>query len=138
MDSSIRRTLWGAFAALGLLAAIGLVLTLTVLQMGKRQEYRIVQGSEPLIDAVRTMDEDTTTILAAARGYHLTRNTEFEQQYDDAVREFEKASANAGQLATDARDLQIVSALRRHFTDIKGLTAAEIQATKDGKLDNAS
>ena len=84
MDSTIRRTLWGAFAALALLALIGLVLTLTVMQVGKRQEYRIVHGSEPLIDAVNTMDEDIITMLAAARGYQLTGNTQFQQQYDDA------------------------------------------------------
>src|SRR5512140_3551724 len=88
MDSTIRRPLWGAFAALALLALIGLALTLTVLQMGKRQEYRIVHGSEPLIDAGRTMDEDVDTLLAAARGYQLRRNSEFLQQYDDAIREF--------------------------------------------------
>ena len=82
MDSTIRRTLWGAFAALALLALIGLALTLTVLQVGKRQEYRIVHGSEPLMDAVNTMDEDIITMLAAARGYQLTGNTQFQQQYD--------------------------------------------------------
>src|SRR5207237_8058130 len=95
VDSSIRRTLWGAFAALALLALVGLVLTLAVMQMGKRQEYRIVHGSEPLIDDVRTMDEDITTMLAAARGYHLTRNTQFQQQHADAARAFQKTAIAA-------------------------------------------
>ena len=72
MDSSIRRTLWGAFAALALLALVGLMLTLTVLQMGKRQEYDIIHGSELLNDDVDTMDEDAGKILSAARGYHLS------------------------------------------------------------------
>ena len=53
MDSTIRRTLWGAFAVLTLLVAIGLTLTILILQTGKRQEYGIVHGSEPLIDAVQ-------------------------------------------------------------------------------------
>ena len=138
MDSSIRRTLWGAFGALALLALIGLVLTLTVMQMGKRQEYRIVHGSEPLIDAVNTMDEDIITILAAARGYHLTGNTQFQQQFDDAAREFQKTAITAVQLSKgDAHDFGLITAMRRYFGDIYGLTATEIKAAGEGKSNDA-
>ena len=126
VDSTIRRTLWSAFAALAVLALVGLTLTLTVLQLGKRQEYSIVHGSEPLNDAVDTMDEDTAKILSAARGFHITRNPQFQQQYDDAVREFQKANTSAMQLATDSRDVQHIGELRRHFEDIKALTMREM------------
>ena len=54
MDSTIRRTLWGAFFVLTLLVAIALGLTVSVMQIGRRQESRIVHGSEPLRDAVQT------------------------------------------------------------------------------------
>jgi PAS domain S-box-containing protein len=134
VDSTIRRTLWGAFAALALLALVGLVLTLTVLQVGKRQEYRIVHGSEPLMDAVNTMDEDIVTMLAAARGYQLTGNTQFQQQYDDAAREFQKTAITAVQLAkSDPHDFELVTSLQRYYRDIYGLTTMEIRAAGEGK-----
>src|SRR2546423_1426367 len=98
MDSAIRRTLWGAFAALTALIAIGLSLALVVLQASRRQEYRIVHGSEVLLDSVQDMDEDVLAIMAAARGYQLTQQTQFLQQYDDAIRDFDKSALTAVQL----------------------------------------
>jgi PAS domain S-box-containing protein len=138
MDSAIRRTLWGAFAALTALIAIGLTLALIVLQASRRQEYEVVHGSEVLIDAVQAMDEDVLSIMAAARGYQLTQQTQFLQQYDDAIRDFEKESATANQLARDARDAQLVSELRRHFREIRGLTDSQIELVREGKLGNAA
>lgn len=138
MDSAIRKTLWSAFAALAILAIVGLALTLAVMQMGKRQEYTLVHATEPLIDTTRTMDEDVTIILGAARGYVLTQQTQFLQQYDDGVREFEKSAAMAVRLATDARDAQLVFDLRRHFSEIKGLCDEQIELMRDGKPANAN
>jgi PAS domain S-box-containing protein len=138
MDSAIRRTLWGAFSALTALIAIGLSLALVVLQASRRQEYRIVHGSEVLIDSVQDMDEDVLGIMAAARGYQLTQQTQFLQQYDDAIRDFEKSAVNAVQLAEDPRDAQLVSQLRAHFREIRGLTDQQIDLVKQGKLDNAN
>src|SRR5216684_1231082 len=138
MDSTIRRTLWGAFAVLTLLVAIGLGLTIGILQIGKRQAYGIVHGSEPLLDAVQQMDADVVSMLGAARGFLLTRQTQFLQQYDDAVRDFEKQSITAVQLASSPKDTQLVSQLRRHFADIKGLTDQQIELMKEGKAANAN
>jgi len=138
VDSSIRRTLWGAFAALAILALIGLALTLTVLQSGKRQEYAIVHGSEPLIDDVNVMDEDTDMLLSAARGFDQTRNPQFQQQYDDAVRDFEKANASALQLATDPHDVQLIGEQRRHFVDMKARTQAEMQLALQSHFSDAT
>jgi len=129
--------LWGAFVALAALATLELALTLTVMQIGKRQEYTLVHSSAPLMDAVRTMDQDVTTILAASRGYVLTHQTQFQQQYDDGVREFEKASGTAVALSSDPRDLQLVSDLHHHFTDIKSLCDEQIRLTNENKLANA-
>lgn len=138
MDSAIRRTLWSAFAALTALIAIGLTLTLLVLQASKRQEYELVHGSEVLLDSVQQMDEDVLGIMAAARGYILTQQTQFLQQYDDAVRDFEKQSVTAVQLASDPRDAQLVSELRRHFREIRGLTDQQIALVRDNKPGNAN
>ena len=124
--------LWGAFAALVVLVGVGLALTLTVLQMGKRQESRIARGSQPLLDAVHSMNADLTMVISAARGFTLTGHTEFLQQYDDAVRDFDKSMSAAVQLATEPRDAQIVSEFRRHFAAVKKLTDAEIARTREG------
>jgi signal transduction histidine kinase/CHASE3 domain sensor protein len=138
MDSSIRRTLWAAFAALTTLVAIGLAVTVIVLQISKGQEYRIVHGSEPLLDAVRDMDADIVGMMAATRGFLLTQQTQFLQQYDDAIRDFEKKSATAVRLATSPRDAQLVSQLRRHFADMGKLNDRAIAMAKDGQAGNAN
>jgi len=138
MDSSIRRTLWAAFAALTTLVAIGLAVTIIVLQISKRQEYRIVHGSEPLLDAVQDMDADIVGMMGATRGFLLTQQTQFLQQYDDAIRDFEKKSATAVRLATSSRDAQLVSQLRRHFADIRNLNDRATVMAKEGQAENAS
>jgi PAS domain S-box-containing protein len=137
MDSTIRRTLWGAFAVLTLLVSIGLALTLVILQTGKRQEFRIVHTSEPFLDAVQQMDEDVVAMLGAARGFLLTRQTQFLQQYDDAVRDFDRQTVTATQLSSSSQDMALVGAFRRDFSELKGLTDQQIELTKDDKADNA-
>jgi PAS domain S-box-containing protein len=129
MATSIRKTLWGAFATLAVLVTLGLALNLSVLQMEKRQEYRIVHGSEPLLDSVQMMDTDIVTMVSAARGFLLTGQTQFVQQYDDAVREFLKASSNAGDLSDDPRDGRLVADFRAHFKQIKAITDQQVAAT---------
>ncbi|HEX3577057.1 MAG TPA: hypothetical protein VHY33_00730 [Thermoanaerobaculia bacterium] len=76
MDSSIRSTLWGAFAVLVVLIAAGLALTMGILHLANRQEYRIVEGSTPLLDTVYAMNDDTLMLLSAARGFALTHETQ--------------------------------------------------------------
>ena len=46
MASSIHKMLWGAFAALTILVIAGVSLVLLVLQSERREETRIVRGSE--------------------------------------------------------------------------------------------
>src|SRR5215813_5148738 len=122
MDSSIRSTLWSAFAVLVVLIAAGVALTIGILHLADRQESRIVEGSTPLLDAVYAMNDDTLMIMGAARGFALTRQSQFQQQYDEAVRNFKKVSVRASQLATDPRDAQIVASMHTNFNEVKGFT----------------
>ncbi|HYS53717.1 MAG TPA: ATP-binding protein [Thermoanaerobaculia bacterium] len=138
MDSTIRRTLWGAFFVLTLLVAVGLGLTVTVLQIGRRQESRIVHGSEPLLDAVQAMNGDVRALLGSSRGYLLTQQTQFLQQYDDAVRDFERQALKANQLASAPQEMQVVSRIRKQFADIKGLTDEQITLAREGRSANAN
>src|SRR5258706_10109582 len=138
MDSSIRGTLWSAFAVLVVLVAAGLALTIGILHLANRQESRIVEGSTPLLDAVYAMNDDTLTIMSASRGFALTRQTQFLQQYDEAIRDFKKSAAKAGQLATDAHDAQIVASVRKTFNEVKLLTDREMIALREDRDGNAN
>ncbi|HXH37329.1 MAG TPA: CHASE3 domain-containing protein, partial [Thermoanaerobaculia bacterium] len=138
MDSSIRSTLWGAVAVLVVLIAAGVALTVGILHMANRQEYRIVEGSAPLLRAVNAMNDATLTIMSSARGYALTHETQFQQQYDEALRNFRKASDSATQVATDARDVQLVASMRKNFADVKGLTDQEMVSVREGRDGNAN
>jgi len=130
MDSAIRRTLWGAFAALTALIALGLALALYVLQASKQQEYRIVHGSESLLDAVQQMDEYVLCIMGAVRGYLLTQQTQFEQQYDDGVRDFLKQSAAAAQTSASAADQRLIGQPRQEFAGVRYLSDRAIMPAK--------
>ena len=138
MDSSIRSTLWGAFAVLVVLVTAGLGLTIGILHLANRQEYRIVEGSAPLLDAVYAMNDDTITMMSAARGYALSSQTQFLQQYDEAVRDFKKSAAAADQQAVDSGDKQRIAAMRKNFMEIQQLTRREMDAARDGHDLNAN
>ena len=138
MDSSIRGTLWSAFAVLVVLIVAGVALTIGILHLSDRQESRIVEGSTPLLDAIYAMNDATLMIMSAARGYALTRQTQFLQQYDEAIRDFKKASANASQLATDPHDAQIVASMRKNFNEVKQLTDQEVTALREDRDANAN
>src|SRR5438045_9566991 len=104
MDSSIRTTLWAAYAALIILVIAGLAVTVGILQSANRQDYRVVEGSAPLLRMTNAMDDDINTMLSAARGYTLTQQSAFSGQYDDSVRDFEKAANAAVRLGVEPRD----------------------------------
>jgi PAS domain S-box-containing protein len=138
MDSSIQKTLWSAFAVLVVLISAGLGLTIGILHLANRQESRIVEGSAPLLDAVYAMNDDTLTLMSAARGFALTHQTQFQQQYDEAIRDFRKSSMSAAELATDAHDSQLVSKMHSNFNEVKGLTDQEMAAIREGRDANAN
>lgn len=124
---------WVVFIGLTLLTAAGVALTISVLRMEQRAEYRIVEESRPLLDAVRTMDESLGTMVSASRGFVVTEQTAFAQQYDDAVREFERAAEQATELASaQPRHEKTVRGFRDHYDEIKGLTDRQIRDGQKG------
>jgi PAS domain S-box-containing protein len=138
MDSSIRTTLWAAYAALILLVVAGLAVTVGILQSANRQDYRVVEGTAPLLKLMNAMDDDVNTMLGSARAYALTQQSAFSAQYDDAIRDFENSANAAVHLATEPRDAQLVSAMRRHFVELRQLTDREMELVRDEKLPNAN
>src|SRR4051794_12601069 len=138
MDAPIRSTLWSAYGVLVVLIVAGLALTVGILHLSNQQEYRIVEGSGPLLDAVSAMNDDTLAIMSAARGFALTKRTQFQQQYDEAVRDFSKSSTSATHVVTDPRDAQRVAKMRTLFDEIKGYTDQEMLAAHDGRDANAN
>jgi signal transduction histidine kinase/CHASE3 domain sensor protein len=122
MPGAIRKMLWGAFAALVGLVALGLTLNLVILQYERRHESQIFQSAQPLLDSVDHMDTGIVTMVSASRGYLASRETQFLQQYDDAVRDFDKASQTAKQLAVDPSDENLVREFRDHFEEVRALT----------------
>ena len=137
MSTSIRRMLWAAFAALALFVAFGVGLTTAVLQLEKRQEYAVVEESRPLLDSVRLMDQSIVQGISSSRGYLLTHESQFIDQYETAERNFDTAATMASQSASDPRDQQFIAALRRESADIRRLTDTQITYAKENKLDNA-
>jgi PAS domain S-box-containing protein len=131
MASSIHKMLWGAFAALTILVIGGVSLMLLLLQSERREEARIVLGSEPLIDSVQEMDTAITQAVAAARGFVLNQRSEFTQSYDDAVRDFEKNYAKAMQHVSDAQDRRDVEGFKRHFDEIRPMMDKQVDVTRD-------
>jgi PAS domain S-box-containing protein len=136
MSPTIRRMIWGAFIGVAVLTVTSLALTIAVLQMEQRNEYEIVQQSRPLLDSVRKMDESLLMMVSAARGYLMTKQTAFQQQYDDAVRTYGTQESLAVQQVRP-RDKQTLDAFRRHYADVKVLTDQQIRLKDAGQEDEA-
>jgi PAS domain S-box-containing protein len=131
MSPNIRRMLWGAFIGLTLLTAAAVILTIAALRMEQRNENLVIRETRPLLDAVRAMDEAVLTVVSASRAFELSKQTAFEQQYDDAVRQFTTAEALAMESATDPRDQETVNKFRRHYREIKELTDQQLQLSRE-------
>ena len=137
MSKSIRRMLWGAFAAVALFAAAGVAVTTAILQLEKQQEFRVIDESRPLLDGVRQMDEELMAMVSAARGYVLSRETQFNESYDQAARSFEKHQALVAEVARDPRDREIVTALGNHYQELKRLMDTQMALARENRTDNA-
>jgi PAS domain S-box-containing protein len=138
MSPTIRRMLWGAFIALAVLTAASVALTIVVLQMEQRNEYEVLQQSRPLLDAVRKMDESLLIMISAARGYILTSQTAFQQQYDDSVRQYGTQESLAREQARkDPRAQETITAFHSHFEDVKVLTDEQIRLVDAKEGDEA-
>lgn len=132
MNVSIRKILWTAFGALFLLVVGGVALNLFVLQLEKQQQARIDKVYAPLLERMMSMDRDIAAMLAAARGYTLTRRMDFVAQYDEAVRNFEKTAAASADLAREPRDERMVQGMVSHFQEMKSMSDEQIALTEDG------
>ncbi|HEX8407903.1 MAG TPA: ATP-binding protein [Thermoanaerobaculia bacterium] len=118
--------LWGAFIGLALLTAAGVGSTIAILQTEQREDSRNVRELRPLLDAVRDMDESMNAMASAARGWLLTGDGRYKQQYSDASRDFDTAATNARDLAVNDRDKSLVEQFIRHHHKLKRLTDAQI------------
>ncbi|HYK00203.1 MAG TPA: ATP-binding protein [Thermoanaerobaculia bacterium] len=128
--------LWGAFLGLTLLTAAAVILTITALRMEQRNENLIIRESRPLLDAVRSMDEAMLTMVSASRGYEVSEQTAFEQQYDDAARQFNTSAALAVERAGD-RDEGTIIQFRTHFRTVKTLTDQQLELVRDHRYAEA-
>jgi PAS domain S-box-containing protein len=133
MSASIRRMLWVAFAAFTVFVASGVGLTTALLQMEKRQEYKILQESRPLLDSVRAMDTNLHLMVSSSRGYVVTGQGQFLEQYENATAHFREALMLASQSTTSSRDASYVGQLRRHFDQVKQLADRTVALARDGK-----
>jgi PAS domain-containing protein len=124
--------LWGAFLGLTLLTVAAIVLTVIILRMEQRHEHEMIREARPLLDAVRMMDESIATMVSASRGYTISKQTAFEQQYADAVRAFGTAESLASERARDPRDRQIIHDFKRHFAETKELTGQQLNLSREG------
>jgi PAS domain S-box-containing protein len=137
MSPTIRRMIWGAFIGVAVLTAASVALTIAVLQMEQRNEYEVVQQSRPLLDAVRRMDEALLTMVSATRGYLMTKQTAFQQQYDDSVRAYGTQESLASQQVRNQRDERTLDDFHRHYEEVKILTDKQIRLMDEGKEDEA-
>ena len=123
--------LWGTLGGLALLTASGVGLTIAVLRMEQRLEFRVVQEMCPYIDAVRAMDDALDTMVSASRGYLEAGQTAFSAQYDQALREYDKSEAVALEMVRDPRDTKVLNDFRVHFVKIKELQERQKQLRDD-------
>jgi PAS domain S-box-containing protein len=132
MKTSVRSTLWMAFGVLFIFVVLATTLNVYVLQSERRQQQRVGQVYEPLLESIMRMDANISAMLAAARAYTITRRIEFLDEYEQATREFEKTVAVSSDLAIQQRDRDLVNALRAHFAELKELSDRQIEQTDHG------
>jgi signal transduction histidine kinase len=132
MSPSIKTMIWIAFALFAIFVAIGAGLTTAVLQIEKNHEYRVLEESRPMLDAVRTMQSRLELMISAARAYSLTPQTQFTEQYEVAAREFQEAFVGAAQLAADPRNQRDLQEYGRFFEEVKRLTDRQMFLSKEG------
>ncbi|HEV8434016.1 MAG TPA: histidine kinase dimerization/phospho-acceptor domain-containing protein, partial [Thermoanaerobaculia bacterium] len=123
--------LWSAFAALVVLVTLGVAFNLIILSMERQQEIRAITAEEPLLDDVDAMDAAVMNMIAASRGFSLTRETQFEAQYIEAKKDFNHAADLANATATDPVDMRTIALFRKHYTDIASLCDEQIELSRN-------
>ncbi|HVT03428.1 MAG TPA: ATP-binding protein [Thermoanaerobaculia bacterium] len=108
-----------------------------LLRKEKRQQVRLVQVVTPMVESIMSMDGSISAMLAAARGYTVTRRTEFLAQYDQANRDFDSTAYAAGHIGREDRDRRVIQKLREHHVLLRKLSDQQIQQTDRGEADAA-
>ena len=129
--------LWTAFFGLTILTAVAVVMTIVILRIEQRHENEIIREERPLLDAVRMMDESVATMVSASRGFAISGQTAFEQQYADAARTFGTGYSLAAERVRNRRDEEIVREFQQHFEDTKEKTDEQMQLSRDGRTAEA-
>jgi PAS domain S-box-containing protein len=133
MSPNIRRMLWTAFFGLTLLTAGAVVMTIVILRIEQRHENEIIREERPLLDAVRMMDEAIATMVSSSRGFTISGQTAFEQQYADAVRTFGTGLSLATERARNPKDGAIIGQFEQHFEDTKQKTDEQMKLSEAGR-----
>ncbi|MHB0968160.1 MAG: sensor histidine kinase [Thermoanaerobaculia bacterium] len=133
MESSIRRGLWTAFGALFIFVTVAATMNLIVLQKERQQNLHGATVAEPLLGGIMAMDGSVSAMLAASRGYTLTRRTEFLAQYDEALRSFDTKAAAALAVASESADRRLIDEMRVHYQELKELSDRQIHLTDEGQ-----
>lgn len=133
MNTSIRRTLWTVFGAIFVFVILATTLNIYVLQSERRQQQRVGQVYEPLLESIMAMDSSISAMLAAARAYTLTGKTEFIAEYEQSSKSFEKTADAAFQLAKQERDRELVAGMAEHFQELRHLSDEQIELTNTGQ-----
>jgi len=131
MNSAIRKILWSVFGSLFLFLVVSVALNLTILHLVKRQHDRTIEFYEPLMASILSMDRDITSMLAAARGFAVTQQTQFESSYQESIRGFQEHAGVARSLAATAEDQTIVEAILQQFEKLRKLSDQQIEATRE-------
>lgn len=131
MNLSIRKILWSVFGSLFLFLFVSVALNLTILYLVKRQHDRTIEFYEPRMESILSMDRDITSMLAAARGYAVTQQTQFEANYQESIRGFQQHAGSARSLAITAEDQTIIEAILQQFEKLRKLSDEQIQATRE-------
>jgi len=137
MNSATRRSLWVAFGTLFVFVIVSAALNIFVLQRQKKELERVTDVSEPLLYAVMRMDRHVATLISAARAYSLTQRTEFLEQYYRSAQEFGTTAAQAGELADEQQDKDLVRGMSAHFATLKRLTDEQVRQSEDRQFEAA-
>lgn len=137
MQSSIRKPLWAAFGTLLALLLVAGALNFALLRYEREFEKRQSGVYERLIEAVMRMEGEVNSMLAAARGYTITRQPTFLDRYQGAVRSFERTAASATEIASDPRDLAVIVGFTRYFREMRTLSDRQIALIDEGEISDA-
>src|ERR1051326_1577353 len=128
MVVNIRRLLWGAFAALVVLVVLGLTINAYVLNEEARVESATLNPE--FVEKAHDMDDDVDTMVTAARGYALTHESRYEEQYENAWNDLEKSLDALEKTASDPKELTALTQFKSAYQALKKITDKQMQEAK--------